>query len=457
MKNTRINEDNFFSKVAPYLFKSEDLIAEIIENAVRAKASMIDIKCDEKNLEIYNNGLVLKDFSKLFNIADSGYDHKTIEMHKPAGMGFLSLLASCSRITIVSGINSITIDCDLYFNDSNYRLNLEDLIKIVSNDNSVNGLKINAILNKNIRLPKYYQDEYKFYPIDIVVNNKKIPSNETLTALVKKEYSTGVNIYLNSVSNYGCTNNGLLIWHGKKIKVAALTPFTIEVNGKTNLLTPQLPDRRNVVETVDEIRSLKKKLESFMKDDIQNFLNDLESDENVSNLIKVLNGSYNLDHLNEYQGLKKSDNKRVFAKEKFTEATVFENGKEIIDANFFEILKDGTPKEVLNTFVVVPSMIGLTSAPTWVLENLETKLEIKINTSSKSKKASRYGESRDCFIIADSITINDLPITLIKDGDMDYYYFTKEINSIDFAEEYSSTLAYEYQDTREAEYEIERS
>lgn len=107
---TLINEKRFFEQVAPFLFNNGDMLPEMIENAIRAKATMVQISTENELLVIENNGKVLEDLSSLFIVAQSNYDDDVEKAQKPAGMGILSLISNALEVTFESGYNSIKID-----------------------------------------------------------------------------------------------------------------------------------------------------------------------------------------------------------------------------------------------------------------------------------------------------------------------------------------------------------
>ena len=167
---TLINEKRFFEQVAPFLFNNGDMLPEIVENAIRAKATSVKISTVNHRLVIENNGKVLEDLSSLFIIAQSNYDDDVEKAQKPAGMGILSLISNVAEVTFESGYNSIKIDGKKYFNDEDYRSTLLNLIE--KSEKYFNGMKITALLEKPIDGKILYKlnELFAYYDIDINFN-----------------------------------------------------------------------------------------------------------------------------------------------------------------------------------------------------------------------------------------------------------------------------------------------
>ena len=91
-------------------------LGELIQNARRAEASEIRFDLyqheDKLELRVSNDGDVINDLQNLFTIGQTGWDETTIEKENPFGVGFLSALFSCDKISIISGKYSITTSID---------------------------------------------------------------------------------------------------------------------------------------------------------------------------------------------------------------------------------------------------------------------------------------------------------------------------------------------------------
>ncbi len=300
---TLINENRFFKKVAPFMFNEGDMLPEIIENSLRAKASKVIINTDKDNLVVINNGNVLENFSNLFIVAQSNYDEGVEESQKPAGMGVLSIISNSKQVTFESGNKSLTIESERYFNDANYRSTLLDSIQTV--ENVVEGMRITATLKNHIDINITYKlnEEFKYYNIEILFNEQTIKSKTQIESLFQKEISDGViaMIPVNALGNrWGNCYDGYVLWHGKLINTPQIKPFTLVVNGITDLVTPTLPDRKNI--TLNELsgKNLAIKLEELLKVEIEAFIENTDKFSDIQKVLPYLNNSYNLDNLKDY-------------------------------------------------------------------------------------------------------------------------------------------------------------
>ena len=445
---TMINENRFFTMVAPYLFSHGQIIPEMIENAIRAKATSIKIETKENTLVLENNGKVLEDFSNLFIVAQSNYDAEVEKNQKPAGMGILSIISNSISITFASGNKEITVNSDLYFNDADYRANL--LSSVVEVKEAINGMKITATIKKPI--DTYFStkldESFKFYDIDIVFNDKKLKTKTPITFLFYKEISKGVIVGVpeKQLGNHYHSYNtdGYVIWHGKLISAPQIKPFTIIVNGETNLVTPVLPNRSEITLGTDEGEDLAAYLESLVSEEIQNFIDEVKSFSEISRFLPYLSKEYSLDKLTYYfECVKDEEDVTYFDAEKEALVTI---GSEAFSMNC-KILEN-------ESFKFAHLNIGKSKAPKWVLDNIK-ECDIKIETSEKAQKASSYYEHRDQFIIVDSIKVNGIKVDGILDTSEYILYFTSEFNYENFIENYAYAYAWEHQSSEDCYEEME--
>jgi mannitol/fructose-specific phosphotransferase system IIA component (Ntr-type) len=86
-----------------YVFSdSKKVLAEMMQNARRAKATEIRFSMEDDILCVEDNGIGIEEFQKLLTIADSGWDNETTSEENPFGLGFLSALFSASRVSVES-------------------------------------------------------------------------------------------------------------------------------------------------------------------------------------------------------------------------------------------------------------------------------------------------------------------------------------------------------------------
>lgn len=448
---TLINEKRFFEQVAPFLFNKGDMLPEMIENAIRAKATTVTIKTENETLVIENNGKVLEDFTNLFIVAQSNYENDIEKAQKPAGMGILSLISNAIEVTFESGNKSIKIDGKKYFNNADYRGTLANLIQ--ESENYINGMKITVLLEKAINSNITYNLNKKFayYNIDITFNEEIINTKTKIESLFQKEISKGVIVLVpkhSLLEHWSGNTDGYVIWHGKLINAPQIKPFSIIVNDETELVTPTLPDRKGI--TLDNIsgKELSIKLEGLMRDEIQNFINEYEHFHEIYKILSSLNGTYNLDSLNSYFDCKRSNDDEIYF-DNNNEVDVFLNGELDIDLNMY-IVEECTNSE---NFKFINLTIGNSTAPQWVLNRIQEKCVFEIELSDQAEYANGFNTCRDNFKIVDSIKLNGSLITAIE-NDNDEYYFTSDFDYKKFANNKCEKYNYDEQSYYETEREI---
>lgn len=449
---TLINEKRFFEQVAPFLFNNGDMLPEIVENAIRAKATSVKISTVNHRLVIENNGKVLEDLSSLFIIAQSNYDDDVEKAQKPAGMGILSLISNVAEVTFESGYNSIKIDGKKYFNDEDYRSTLLNLIE--KSEKYFNGMKITALLEKPIDGKILYKlnELFAYYDIDITFNDIAIKTKTEIEALFEKEISKGVTalVPMKSLSNHWAGNtDGYVVWHGKLINAPQIKPFTIIVNGKTDLVTPTLPDRKGITLDNQRGKEVSLKIEKVLKNEIQSFIDEYENFNAIEKVLKMLSGSYNLDKLSNYYECRRSDEStKYFDSNKDIE--VYFNG-ELDSDEYFSLLNECYES---SSFKFVNLKLGNSIAPKWVLERVENRCIFELEISEKATYANKYKVYRDDFVIVDSIKLNGRNISAVESNDNSTIYFTTEFDYSDFASNNCEKYCYDEQSYNEAQYEI---
>lgn len=448
---TLINEKRFFEQVAPFLFNKGDMLPEMIENAIRAKATTVTIKTEKETLLIENNGNVLEDFTNLFIVAQSNYENDIEKAQKPAGMGILSLISNSIEVTFESGNKSIKIDSKRYFNDVEYRATLVNSIQ--ESENYINGMRITVILEKAIdsNITHKLNQEFTYYNIDITFNETIIKTKTQIEALFQKEISKGVIALVpkHSLSGHWSENTaGYVIWHGKLINAPQIKPFSIIVNGETELITPTLPDRKGI--TLDNIsgKELSIKLERLMRNEIQEFINEEEQFSIIQKTLSHLNETYNLDSLNNYYHCTRSKEDEKY----------FDNSKEVeiyINNELEEDLYLSIVEECANSkgFKFINLKLANSIAPQWVLNRVQNKCVFEIEKSDKSNYANGFNIYRENFEIVDSIKLNNVDILALNSSD-DVIYFTKDFNFYSFSSNNRDRYNYDEESLNETEREI---
>lgn len=89
------------------------VLGELLQNARRADASRIDISATDHMIEFVDDGIGIRDFSVLLEVAKSGWNEAIVRAESAYGAGFLATLFCCDRIEVRSRgmmINADTAD-----------------------------------------------------------------------------------------------------------------------------------------------------------------------------------------------------------------------------------------------------------------------------------------------------------------------------------------------------------
>lgn len=106
-----INQNKLLSNLEYSFTKHATVLGEIIQNANRAGATKVEFDVlEDGTLVVTDNGKGISDFQNLFTIAESGWDQEIVTKEKPFGMGFLSALYACKKISIIS--NGMALNAD---------------------------------------------------------------------------------------------------------------------------------------------------------------------------------------------------------------------------------------------------------------------------------------------------------------------------------------------------------
>lgn len=90
------------------------LISELLQNARRAGATLIELSHDEpgQTLRVRDNGHGIDDFQKLLTFHESGWDEPTQHQEKAFGIGFSKCLYAASRCIVTSNGREVDFDTE---------------------------------------------------------------------------------------------------------------------------------------------------------------------------------------------------------------------------------------------------------------------------------------------------------------------------------------------------------
>lgn len=106
----KVNEVNLIGNLKYAFSNKAAVLAELMQNARRAKATKVMFWMTGNTLIVEDDGRGISDMQHLFHVAESGWDAATKVVEKPYGMGWLSCLFSASRVTVESRGKRISFD-----------------------------------------------------------------------------------------------------------------------------------------------------------------------------------------------------------------------------------------------------------------------------------------------------------------------------------------------------------
>ncbi|MDZ7855919.1 ATP-binding protein [Sphaerotilus sp.] len=110
----RINEDGALRNQRFAFSDRFTLVSELLQNARRAGASLIQIQHDAeaRTLRVQDDGAGIEDFQKLLTFHESGWDDATCQEERPFGVGFTKCLYAATHCTVASRGHRIDFDTE---------------------------------------------------------------------------------------------------------------------------------------------------------------------------------------------------------------------------------------------------------------------------------------------------------------------------------------------------------
>jgi len=238
MKKRLVDTNKLYSVIGRFFPNSQNLVSELIQNSLRAKAANIIINLPyrgehpfpkiidpDKLLRIEDDGKGITDIAALLGIAISKWD-SDINWQDPAGMGFLQLIALSKQVFVQSAFGSLIIESERFLNDSEYR------DQTFNNINKTNALKKGTVITAEMKdcHYNYIKSDLSWYcgcyNAGLVINGELMnyQSIEDLSAKAEKRKS------LHCVREY--KGNRLFVEIGYTKSIAAVSPKLINWYGQ---------------------------------------------------------------------------------------------------------------------------------------------------------------------------------------------------------------------------------
>lgn len=189
-----VNQQNALKLLADAFSNRSTFITELLQNARRAAATLIDISTTDngRTLTITDNGCGVSDFSKLMTLCDSGWGEDVQESDAPYGVGFLSAIMSSVEFSVASkGQTLSAVTAEL----------LNGHAATLSADNCAPEVGTTIVLS--LKKPLEYrvlQNAALAFPVDIQINGTMLARPLALDKAPYKQELPGI---------------GTLVWTGE--------------------------------------------------------------------------------------------------------------------------------------------------------------------------------------------------------------------------------------------------
>ena len=245
-----VNQQNALKLLADAFSNRSTFITELLQNARRAGATLIDISTADKDhtLIINDNGCGVSDFSKLMTLCDSGWGEAVQESDAPYGVGFLSAIMSSVEFSVASkGQKLSAITADL----------LNGNVATLSVDSC--APKVGTTIVLKLKKPLEYrvlQNAALAFPVDIQFNGTLLARPLALDKAPRKQDLPGIGTLVwtgdcdnRYISNPGCALQGLPIrldseW-GPVGNYYSYTSWGLHLD--SSVFRGRMPDRESVI------------------------------------------------------------------------------------------------------------------------------------------------------------------------------------------------------------------
>lgn len=250
-----INENRMLKLVHNFFEHPAMLITELVQNAVRAKASKIDIAIEDGTLVVCDDGYGCDSHEPLLTLAESCWDAEVEENEQPAGWGLFVLYCLAEKVSLTSRFGTLTIDTALFFNDAVYRGKALSVGELVDTSKTAEGFTISATMDsrKMKQIAGISHKRLQYFPIEITLNGDSVVRESVVEEYkdypIKAQYM-GNDVFINPkrIDTLAEWLQSLdVIWYGMLIPAPRYSGNRGIVNVTQGTpLTPVLPFRTTI-------------------------------------------------------------------------------------------------------------------------------------------------------------------------------------------------------------------
>ena len=258
-----LNQSNMLKALKQSFTHSHTFIGELMQNARRANATSVKFLFHEKNatLTVIDDGCGIDSLEKLLAIGESGWNESVVANEHPFGIGFLSALYACKRISLVSKGGKFNMDTDKI-------LSMEEF-SITPMNEAYPGTSI-TLVGVSIdtgKLVSTLEKLSKGFPIPVELNGHVFERTHAVDSVMSQFTDTTVGkVWIKSLHNLNlpahCLDSlevylqGLPIYKSGYASISA--PNVVHLD--SSKFKARLPDRDKLIDEPDVIYEVKQVL-----------------------------------------------------------------------------------------------------------------------------------------------------------------------------------------------------
>lgn len=210
-----VNKANMFKNLADTFSNGTKVLSELLQNARRAGAKVIQITSVSNTLTFEDDGHGIEDFNKLFIHSESGWNEATTNAEKAFGIGFFSSLYCAKQVQV----------------ESRGRQCLIDTAQTIQHMQPITVTKTDYIGNTRISLIDFNLPEDKIsghlssivkgFPVPVFLNGIELERPHAIDQLSEKhelfQIECGTALIRNASTNDPSTKNWVMYFQGLPI------------------------------------------------------------------------------------------------------------------------------------------------------------------------------------------------------------------------------------------------
>ena len=193
----KVNQANLINGLKFSFTHKTTVLGELMQNARRAKASQVNFfYCAEtKALQVSDDGCGIDSIETLLSVAESGWAPSVVAQEHPFGLGFLSALFACRKISVISKSGYMMVETEkvLAFKPVTIKpvKNWQGITIITLHDIELSADKIHSTLKRLAR----------GFPIPVIFNGVALPRPAAIKTDQTFEDTEFGQVYLHGLEN----------------------------------------------------------------------------------------------------------------------------------------------------------------------------------------------------------------------------------------------------------------